>query len=142
MLTAKKVLNPEAAKKLCDLCGSEYCPEKFYYAIYENDGSVLPEEKEIPTALGVCGFGLKDGKTAVIYDISPKTGTYDLEAMYILGKAVLNFVDLCGIKNAEYAADDLSLAKHLEFSEKDGVLSVSLTDYFTEPCKRHNNSGK
>lgn len=139
MLTAKKVLNPAAARELCRLCGTEYDADRLYYAIYENDGSVLPEEKEIPTVLGVCGFGIK-GQTAVIYDIMPKINTYDLEAMYILGKAVLNFVDLCGIKKAEFAAGDLKLAKHLEFTESDGKLSLSLEDYFTEPCKRHKNS--
>lgn len=136
MLTAKKVLDASTADTLCRLCSTQYDADRLYYAIYENDGSPLAPEQEIPTVLGVCGFGIK-GSKAIIYDIMPKKDTYDLEAMYILGKAVLNFVDLCGIKQAEFLADDKKLAKHLEFAEKDGALSLCLEDYFTEPCKRH-----
>ena len=132
MLTAKKVLDRDSAQKLCALCKTEYDADLLYYAIYENDGSVLPPEKEIPTVLGVCGFCFEKD-TAVLAEIMPREGTYDLEAMYILGKAVLNFVDLAGFKKARFDAKDISLAKHLEF---DGDGKLSLVDYFTEPCKR------
>ena len=132
MLTAKKVLDKNTAEILCKLCATEYDADLLYYAIYENDGSVLPPEKEIPTVLGVCGFRFEKD-TAVIADIMPKKDTYDLEAMYILGTAVLNFVDLAGFKKARFDAADKSLAKHLEF---DGEEKLSLVDYFTEPCKR------
>ncbi len=133
MLTAKKVIIQDSAQKLCELCSTEYDADLLYFAIYENDGSELPPELEIPTVLGVCGFRFIKGG-AVIKVILPKKDTYDLEAMYILGKATLNFIDLCGIKNVIFEADDKKLAKHLEFSE-DGTLD--LTDYFMEPCKRH-----
>ena len=133
MLTAKKVLIQDSAKKLCELCSTQYDADLLYYAIYENDGSVMPPEKEIPTVSGVCGFRFVKGG-AVIEEIVPKKDTYDLEAMYILGKATLNFIDLCGIKKVKYLAADKKLAKHLEFTE-DGDLD--LTDYFMEPCKRH-----
>ena len=126
MLTARAIQDTNEQKKCCDCCGMTHDADLLYYAIFENDSDCL----------GTCGFRFCKNK-AVIVDIAPKCDTYDKEAMFILGKAVLNFIDRVNFKNVEYTAQDTELATLLEFFTKDGVLQVNLTDYFTEPCKRH-----
>ena len=74
---------------------------------------------------------------ARLTDVKPKIGTYDDEAMFILGKATLNFIDLIGPKYVEYTAEDTKLRGLLEFFPKNDVWQVNLENYFTEPCKRH-----
>lgn len=130
MLIARAIADINEQKKCCDICGMTHDADLLYYAIFENDEDCL----------GTCAFRFYP-KKAVIVDIKPKCDTYDEEAMFILGKATLNFIDRVNFKAVEYAAQDMKLAGLLEFFEKDGVLQLNLEGYFCEPCKRQEKKG-
>ena len=126
MLRARALRDIGEQKNCCSVCGMQHNPDMLYFAIFENETDCL----------GTLEFRFtKEG--AKITNVKPKEGTYDDEAMFILGKATLNFIDLVGPKYVEYAADDEKLCRLLEFFPKNGVMQVNLTGYFDEPCKRH-----
>ncbi len=126
MLRARPIRDIEEQKSCCAECGMVHNADLLYFAIFENETDCL----------GTCAFRFTQ-KTADLLEIKPKCGTYDDEAMYILGKATLNFIDLVGFRTVHYKADDIRLAELMEFYPKDGVWQVNLENYFTEPCKRH-----
>ena len=126
MLRARAIRDINEQKNCCDVCCMTHNPDMLYFAIFENETDCL----------GTLEFRFtKEG--AKITDVKPKKDTYDDEAMFILGKATLNFIDLVGPKYVEYSAEDEKLSQLLEFYPKNGVLQVNLEGYFTEPCKRH-----
>lgn len=126
MLRARAIRDINEQKSCCKVCGMTHNPDLLYFAIFENETECL----------GTLEFRFtKEG--AKITDVKPKSGTYDDEAMFILGKAALNFIDLVGPKYVEYEADDMKLSNLLEFYPKNGILQVNLEGYFSEPCKRH-----
>ena len=131
MLRARALRDIEEQKSCCSVCGMVHNPDMLYFAIFENETACL----------GTLEFRFtKEG--AVFTDVKPKVGTYDDEAMFILGKATLNFIDLVGPKYVEYAAGDEKLCRLLEFYPKNGVMQVNLNGYFDEPCKRHHKDGQ
>lgn len=126
MLRARALRDIEEQKSCCNVCGMTHNPDMLYFAIFENETDCL----------GTMEFRFtKEG--AILTNVKPKKDTYDDEAMFILGKATLNFIDLVGPKYVEYAADDEKLCRLLEFFPKNGVMQVNLEGYFSEPCKRH-----
>lgn len=128
MLRARALRDINEQKACCEVCGMTHNPDMLYFAIFENETDCL----------GTMEFRFtKEG--AKLTDVKPKIGTYDDEAMFILGKATLNFIDLVGPKYVEYAADDEKLCGLLEFFPKNGVMQVNLEGYFDEPCKRHHD---
>ena len=126
MLRARALRDINEQKHCCEVCGMTHNPDLLYFAIFENETDCL----------GTMEFRFtKEG--ARLTDVKPKIGTYDDEAMFILGKATLNFIDLIGPKYVEYTAEDTKLRGLLEFFPKNDVWQVNLENYFTEPCKRH-----
>ncbi len=131
MLRARPIRDINEQKQCCAACGMQHNADLLYFSIFENETDCL----------GTCAFRFS-GKGVEIIDVQPKPGTYDDEAMFILGKATLNFVDLVGFKDVVYKAEDMKLASLLEFFPKDGVWQVNLEGYFDEPCKRHKEKDK
>ena len=62
-------------------------------------------------------------------------GTFDDEAMFILGRGVENFIDSVGAHDAYYGGGDTEFVRSLGFSEKDGKLYMDLSAFFADPCK-------
>ena len=53
----------------------------------------------------------------------------------IMGKAILNSIDLAGYKNVETDIKDMdNVLKALKFKEENGVLKLNLEGYFTSGC--------
>ena len=95
MLEIKPIEDKNEQETLCRLCGIEYREEFFAYKAYE-DGKLFAAAQ-----FDICGG------YAVIYGMSQVTGSADdFEGMFILGRAVLNFLDLCGVKEAVYRVTD------------------------------------
>ena len=44
-----------------------------------------------------------------IYNISPAPDTDDFESLFLLGRAALNFIDLCGVYDANFEGEEGSL---------------------------------
>ncbi len=126
MLRARPIRDITEQKSCCAACGMVHNADLLYFAIFEDETDCL----------GTCAFKFSQ-TCAEMIEIKPKCETYDDEAMFILGKATLNFIDLVGFKSVIYKADDEKLRDLLEFYPKEGVWQVNLEGYFTEPCKRH-----
>ena len=112
----------------CARCGIPFRPDALAYRATVNDVFV-----------GMCQFKLTD-KGGEIYDIVELEGHRDFEAMFVMGRAALNFIDLCGVHYAYVAAEGLdeSLLRAIGFTKNpDGIFDVDLTDFFVHPCQHH-----
>ena len=71
---------------LCRTCGAEYREGAFAYIMFDIDtGDVM----------GMSQFEI--GEYGYIYDIKEAPGKNDFEAMFILARQTMNFIDGCGV---------------------------------------------
>ncbi len=126
MLEIKPINDKKEQEKISLACGMKYRPELFAYKAFEGGELLASAHFDI------------EGRTATVYGMKQVIGSKDdLEAMFILGRAVLNFLDLCGVETAYF---DLSeegngrMARLLGFRREDGKMSISLKGLFTSPC--------
>ena len=129
MLKVLPVQSKEEQKNICEACGIPFDADLLAYAATV-DGELV----------GACQFSIKsDGGR--IHNIAAAQGKDDFEAMFIMGRATLNFIDLCGVHRA-FCLDesiDKILAKAIGFApNSDGVLEMDLTHFFEHPCS-HNH---
>ena len=128
MLKVTPIEDKNTQKHLSELCSVEYNADRMAYQIYEDEKFV-----------GIAEFCIK-GKWGYITNLRNAAGVNDVDALEIAGRAVLNFLDLCGIKDVVCeASDKLSkqLAERMTFElDDDGVYRINLEGFFTEPCKR------
>ena len=86
---------------------------------------------------GICQFTIKpDGGR--IQDLAAVTSKGDLQTLFVLGRATLNFIDLCGLHSAKFVSSsvDESLIKSIGFKKNnDGIYEVSLDGFFDHPCQ-------
>lgn len=126
LIKAKSIQSKEEQKRICGECGVEYDADLMAYAAYDDDELV-----------GVCQFTMRE-KTGYLYCLAPKTGTYNEDALFVMGRTALNFIDLVGVHYAVYLGDDAALAKRVGFSENASSprFTMDLTGVFTgEHCK-------
>ena len=112
----------------CARCGIQYRADALAYRATVNDVFV-----------GMCQFKLTD-HGGEIYDIAQLPDKDDFEAMFVMGRAALNFIDLCGVHYAKLVTDKLdeSLARAIGFTKNEnGIFDVDLTDFFVHPCQHH-----
>ena len=86
---------------------------------------------------GVCQFTM-DAEGGKILHFAHVPNAYEFEPMFVMGRATLNFIDLCGVHRAFFdaACDNETLIKAIGFSKNsDGRYEMDLTDFFKEPCK-------
>ena len=85
MLQIKPIEEKSEQERICALCGVEYNPDLLAYAAYS--GGELS---------AICQFTMR-GSVGYIYSLSPVSGSYDADALYVAGRSALNFIDLCGV---------------------------------------------
>ncbi len=125
----------EKAKQaeLCALCGVEYRPEAFAYGAYVSGKFV-----------GISQFHVCD-EYGTIYDLAPAPDTNDIEALFIMGRQCMNWIDLIGIHTCrcrDGAAKDV-LIRALGFTKNaDGILSADMTHMFDGHCGGNCNVAK
>lgn len=128
MLKVLPIQSKDEQEKICIACGVKYEPDLLAYSatVY---GALA----------GVSQFKLTD-KGGLVYDIAPVRDSFDFEALFVLGRGTLNFIDLCGVHNASYLGsipDEQTkrLIKAVGFKEQeDGSLYVNLEGFFTDHC--------
>ena len=129
MLIIKPIEDKNEQILICAECGIEYIESHFAYKAY-NDGKLL----------GCAQFDITS-EYAVIDTIKQANGTLeDFEGMFILGRAVLNFLDLCGTEKAIFCPNDereTRLAKAIGFKEENGILTAHLKGMFDAKCEGH-----
>ena len=89
------------------------------------------------TLKGMCQFTM-DASGGRITHFAHLPDAYEFEPMFVMGRAALNFIDLCGVHHAFFDADyeNETLIKAIGFSKNtDGRYEMDLTDFFKEPCQ-------
>ena len=115
-------------KEICALFGTEFRPEAFGYIMYDIDTEAL---------MGFSQFEI--GDTGYIYDLLPAKGDDDFEAMFILGRQTMNFIDICGAHTcyARKHAGNARLLRAIGFKDKDESLFCDMTGMFDGHCSGH-----
>ena len=88
--------------------------------------------------MGISQFDVM-GESGYISDLRPSGREDDFEAMFILGRQTMNFIDLCGahVCHASLKAGDSRLLHAIGFRECDGKYSVDMTGMFDGHCDGH-----
>ncbi len=127
MLKVLPIQSKDEQAALCAECNIDFKSDLLAYAATV-DG----------TFVGMSQFKLT-AEGGLVYDLAPASGNFDFEAMFVLGRGTLNFIDLCGVHFARFvgmAADEQSirLLKAVGFKEENGEFSVNLEGFFTDHC--------
>ncbi len=117
---------------ICARCGIEYKVDCMaYHALV--DGNLT----------AVCQFTM-DEEGGHIHDLAMvKDVVFSdrdrIESLFVMGRATLNFIDLCGVHVAYFedkSFDGEGMIKSIGFTkQEDGRWFVNLTDFFVEPCQ-------
>lgn len=125
MLKVLPVQSKLKQEEICIKCGVDYNADLLAYAAYVDD-----------RLCGVCQFKLTD-KGGMIYDIAPTTDFYSKEALFVMGRGTLNFIDLSGVHKASYLGKnkDEELLRLIGFKkDEDGIYRIDLEGFFTDHC--------
>ncbi len=126
MLEVLPIQTKNEQEALTSRVGAEFIPDALAYRA-DADGEFI----------GVCQFKLlPDGGHMLTLDALP--GHEEFQPMFVMGRAALNFMDLCGAETAYYDApiNDIHLIKSIGFREDAaGKLSVNLKGFFEHPCQ-------
>lgn len=112
---------------LCKECNVKFDPALLAYSATV-DGEFF----------GICQFTMSD-KGGAVYDIAPSKKGFNFEALFVLGRAALNFIDLCGVHYARYLGEipdeqTKRLVSAVGFKEGENGLEVDLNGFFTDHC--------
>lgn len=123
MLIIKPIQDKSLQEQLCIRCKVDYDPDLLAYGAWVSDEFV-----------GICQFRM--GKEAHIVDLAKAHGTDDTEAMFIMGRQTMNFIDLHGVHFAYFEGDcDEKFIKWLGFTKQtDGRWGADLEAFFKSPC--------
>ena len=126
MLEVLPIQDKKEQETIANLCGVPFRTELLAYKALV-DGELR----------GICQFKMS-AEGGSIVDFANVPEKYEFEPMFVMGRAALNFIDLCGIHRAYFDAncDNETLVKAIGFSRNaDGRFEMDLTDFFQEPCK-------
>ncbi len=129
MLEVLPIQEKQEQEALCGRCGIPYRIEALAYKAIV-DGEIR----------GICQFKM-DSEGGKILDFASVPQGYEFEPMFVMGRAALNFIDLCGVHTAFFDADcdNENLIKSIGFSRNsNNRWEMNLTDFFKEPCKHTN----
>ncbi len=120
-------------QKYAVMCGAEYRDDYFGYAMVDAESGEL---------MAIAQFEI-DGEYGYIADLKPKTNYSDFEAMFILGRATMNFIDLCGahICRAQENTADERLLHAIGFRKNgSGEYECDMHGMFDGHCGGHSVS--
>lgn len=128
MLKVLPIQSKSEQEEICKKCGVEYKPDLLAYSATVDD-----------ELRGVSQFKLT-AEGGLVYDIAPAIDTFDFEALFVLGRGTLNFIDLCGVHYAIYKGsveteEKERLLRAIGFKKlENGSLEVDLNGFFTDHC--------
>lgn len=131
MLIIKPIQDKSYQEQLCARCKVEYDPDLLAYGAWVRDEL---DNEASGDFVGICQFKL--GKSAHIVDLAKAVGTDDTEAMFIMGRQTMNFIDLHGVHTAYFDAEcDERFIMWLGFKkDEDGKWFADLEAFFSHPC--------
>lgn len=126
MIQVIPVQDKEEQARLCARCGVPYDPDLLAYYALDGAGEFA----------GICQFRT-DADGGHLYHLAAPVGTEELDPLFVMGRAALNFIDLCGIKTATFDGEgvDDALLRRIGFTpDANGRYAVNLDGFFTHPC--------
>ena len=113
---------PSDAEKYASRCGAAIKEGCFVYAMTDCESGEI---------MGFSQFEILDGY-GYIYDLKEAIGRNDFEAMFILGRQTMNFIDLCGVSLCRAANDaaEESLLKSIGFKKSGDDYECSTVGMF------------
>ena len=122
MFKITPIQDKDLQEKICDLCRAEYRPDAFAYQMFDIESGEI---------MGMSQFEI--GETGYIYDIKEAPGRDDFEAMFILARQTMNFIEGCGahICHADDKAADHAFLKSVGFNDQ---LVCDMTGMFDGHC--------
>ncbi len=117
-------------RECAEACKSEYIHDFFAYSMIDNETGEL---------MGFSQFEINENG-GFISDIREPEGKSDYEAMFILGRATMNFIDMCGSHKcyAKKDAGDEKLLHAIGFkSAVNDLLFCDMTGMFDGNCSGH-----
>ena len=113
-------------KSICEACGAVYREDAFAY---------LMLDVESGDTMAVSQFEIS-GSEGKIFDIRPAKGIDDDEAMFILTRQTMNFIDTCGAHICRAAPDcaDESFLLAVGFKKDNNGYSADMTGMFSGNC--------
>ncbi len=125
MIEVLPIQSKSEQERVCTLCSVNYNENLLTYAAQIDEKFV-----------GVCQFRVtKQG--GIIYDLASINIPNSFEVLFILGRATLNFIDLCGVHEAYLDSPNFNekLATTIGFIKNpDGKYYVDLSNFFNNPC--------
>ncbi len=132
MLEVLPIQTKAEQEAICALCGVAYKVDCMaYHALV--DGNLT----------AVCQFTM-DERGGHIHDLAMVqnaafTDRDRVESLFVMGRATLNFIDLCGVHKAYFedkSFEGEGMIKSIGFTkDEDDRWFVDLTDFFVEPCQ-------
>ena len=121
------IQTPDEQREIASACSAIYKEGFFAYSMKEEDG----------TLLGFSQFDIR-GEEAYISDIKSALGVDDYEAMFILGRSTMNFIDMCGAHKAyaDIGCADESFMLALGFKRQDDGYYADMTGFFGGCCSK------
>ena len=126
MIQVIPVQDKEEQARLCARCGVPYDPDLLAYYALDDAGKFA----------GICQFRT-DADGGHLYHLAAPAGTEELDPLFVMGRAALNFIDLCGIKTATFDGEgvDDALLRRIGFTpDGNSRYTVNLDGFFTHPC--------
>ncbi len=114
--------------EICRIFGVEFRPDAFAYIMFD---------LETNEPMGMSQFEI--GEVGYIYDIKEAPSREDFEAMFILARQTMNFIDLCGAHNCRAAKNSAPerLLLAIGFKESNGEYFCDMTGMFDGNCGGH-----
>ena len=122
------IQSKEEQAECAELCNAEYIADAFGYAMRDFETNAL---------MGFAQFDI-GGDNATLYALKPVKSADDFEAMFILGRQTLNFMEKCGAETvvASEECADITLLKAIGFKgSDDGYYSIHIKGIFDGHCK-------
>ncbi len=132
MFKISPVQDPALAENYAKLCGAKFEPALFMYAMTNTETGAL---------MGISQFEILTD-SGYIYDLKEIPDGKDFEAMFILGRQTMNFIDLCGPKKcyAKIDAGDEKLLRAIGFRAQGDTLICDMTGMFDgSHCAGHSH---
>jgi hypothetical protein len=131
MLIIRPIQDKEQQASFCEACGVPFLEEALAYAAYEET-----------VFLGISQFTVNDS-FGTIHHLAPKVGIKDNEALFIMGRQTMNWIDLLGIHTCRCHIDATTptLLFALGFTDppKDSYIYTDMTGMFDGACGGHCN---
>ena len=118
MFKISPINDKETQKKHAEACGKVYVEGHFAYSMIDVESGEL---------MAFSQFEI-DERGGYISALAPKIGLSDFEAMFILGRSTMNFIDLCGAHTCRAASD----AAEERLLRAIGFKSTDSGEYFTD----------